>query len=165
MAVTYEPIQSYTTTGSQATITFSSIPQTYTDLVVQGASRRGINGAGDAGWNVTLNGDTGANYSVAMVYAGGSTGGVNRNNFFYTGAVGDGVFCANTMNIMNYTSTSINKVALTQSFVYGNGSPAIDSRYFCNLWRSNAAITSITLSPASGFWEGSVLTLYGIKAA
>lgn len=170
MASTYTPIATYTTSGSQSAVTFSSIPQTYTDLIITGSTRRGINGAGDAGWGVTLNGDTGGNYSVQMLYAtsGGSSAGAaanNTSNFYYTGAVGDGQFCANVLHLLNYYNTTTYKTALTRSMVYGNGSPAIDSREFVNLWRNTAAVTSITLTPASGFWDGSVVTLFGIKAA
>lgn len=167
MALTYEPINTVTTTGSQATVSFSSIPQTYTDLVLCGSTRRGVNGAGDAGWSVTFNGDTGANYSQVMMYAGGSNAFANRNNTFQTGAVGDGVFCANEMHIMNYSQSNTAKILITRMMVYGSSSPATDSRMSENLWRGsgNAAITSITLSPVSGFWDGSVITLYGIKAA
>jgi hypothetical protein len=168
-ANTYVPLATVTTSGSQSTVTFSSISQSYTDLVLQGSTRRGTNGAGDAGWNLTFNGDTGTNYSVTMMYASGSSvasaRGTNNSNSYYTAAVGDGVYCANEMNIMNYSNTSVYKSFLTRSMVYGNGSPSIDTRLFVNTWRSTAAITSITLSPASGFWDGSVITLYGILAA
>jgi hypothetical protein len=167
---TYVPIATVTTSGSQATVTFSSIPQSYTDLVLQGSTRRAINGAGDAGWALTFNGDTGANYSVTIIYATGTTTagsarGSNNNNSFYTAAVGDGIYCANQMNIMSYSNTTTYKTFLTRSAVYGNGSPALSTRQFVNLWRNTAAITSITLSPVSGFWDGSVITLYGIAAA
>lgn len=61
MATTYEPIQSITATGSSGTISFTSIPNTYTDLVFTGNF---VAASGTPYMYVRLNNDTtAANYN------------------------------------------------------------------------------------------------------
>ena len=60
-------------------------------------------------------------------------------------------------HIMNYSNTTTYKTMIAR----GGGNRYVD--FVGNLWRSTAAITSITIGPS---WSnGCVITLYGIKAA
>ena len=58
---TYTPIASHTASGSESSITFSSIPQGYTDLVLVFLGKVD-SGSGDLG--LRFNADTGSNYST-----------------------------------------------------------------------------------------------------
>ncbi len=60
MAATYTPIASATLAASTSSITFSSIPATYTDIVVV---INDINSTGSFDTNIRFNGDSGSNYS------------------------------------------------------------------------------------------------------
>jgi hypothetical protein len=68
MATTYEPIATATATGSQITITFSSIPATYTDIVAIVAGNTGGSTA-----SFKLNNDSTAVYSRTVLRADGTT--------------------------------------------------------------------------------------------
>ena len=78
MAYTYTLIKSGTVTNAtQASIEFTSIPQTYTDLQILMSVR--YSGSDTTGVNVVLNGDTSTNYTV-RVLRGTGAGGAPQNN-------------------------------------------------------------------------------------
>jgi hypothetical protein len=163
---TYTPIETKSITGSPTSVTFSSIPSTYTDLVVV------INGARSAtnDIGVRLNGDTGTNYSRTILYGTGSAagsvtgGGANQGQADYYGTVDTTLGgSVQILNFMNYSNTTTYKTFLVRS---NNASLGVDA--LVNLWRSTAAINSIEFRPYSGSqtWNtGSQFTLYGIAAA
>jgi hypothetical protein len=164
MPATYEPIATNTVSGgSTASITFSSIPSTYTDLVLifNGSMTGGSNGA------LRFNGDTATNYSVTGIYGSGTVGGSFRSSNVgvlitnFAGTTGDQN--VTRMMLMNYSNTTTNKCLL-----YRNDNTLNAAVAGVGLWRSTAAINSITFVQtvgASYFTAGSTLTLYGIKAA
>jgi hypothetical protein len=170
MALTYEPIATVniTATGT-STISFTSIPQTYTDLRI---SLNGIvNGAGGVPL-LRFNSDTGANYCVIELYGAGSTPGAYTWAASSTPYVGGyGAFSTTTpsmatIDIMNYTSTVMNKGSITQvaqTYPTGPSGYVIHSSI---LWTSSSAITSIQLATnVTGWGATAKATLFGIKAA
>lgn len=162
MAATYEPISTNTLTTSTASVTFSSIPNTYTDLILI------INAASSsaASCRLRFNSDTGTNYSDTRLYGDGTSATSDRlttRDHINCGDLSVTTITSNQIiNIMNYTNTSTYKTVLTRSNI-------ASSYVFLNtsMWRATpAAITSITIFPASGnLVSGSTFTLYGIKAA
>jgi hypothetical protein len=155
MPATYEPIA--TATASGTTITFSSIPQTYTDIVyvIFTPTIAGVN------TNINFNGVTTTTYSTTQVYgeAGFSAPASFRitDNTYALAGISDGT-AAIRGQIMNYSNTTTFKTLFNR----GGGS----GRYLnmdINLWRSTAAITSILFGPSLS--TGTTITLYGIKAA
>jgi hypothetical protein len=161
MPRTYEPIQTQTIGTATASVTFSSIPQTYTDLVCV------INGRTTADANLTLqfNSDTANNYSVVVIYGNGSSAlSVRQNNVASIGL--GGISSAsqeqgtNITHIFNYANTTTNKTILARA----NNSGFVQLRV--GLYRSTSAITSATItSDGTTFMTGTTFTLYGIKAA
>jgi hypothetical protein len=159
---TYVPIATTTLASATSTITFSSIPGTYTDLVLIGISGDSAN----AGGYIRFNGDTATNYSKTKMLGNGSTATSNRTSsatFIYI--TGDGIASPTTItessitHIMNYSNTTINKTILTRA-----GQAAYGTSAGVGLWRSTAAITSLTLTDTN--WAiGTTFTLYGIAAA
>ena len=164
---TMTPIATNTLTAVASSVTFSSIPSTYTDLVLV------LQGSFDSADDVRFrfNGDTGSNYSYTNLYGTGSSAGSFRAAN-QTSGIGDfygnvTTTLGNSVQIfqfMNYANTTTNKTVLIRSNQAGSGVDATG-----NLWRSTSAITSITFakgSSMSGTWQsGSTFTLYGIKAA
>ena len=70
MPATYQPIETQTVSGtSTSTVTFSSIPQTYTDLVLVSA----ITQSADVSNYLRFNSDTGTNYSRTRLVGTGSS--------------------------------------------------------------------------------------------
>lgn len=154
---TYIPIATVTLGSNAASYTFSSIPQTYKDLVLV-SSGKVVSGTG--AYYLQFNGDTSANYSATFLYGTGTaTSGrlsnqtaayVNRANSSDGGGVA---------NIMNYSSTSTNKTIISR------GSNSDITILYTNWWRNTAAITSILISSetATNLVAGSTFTLYGIN--
>jgi hypothetical protein len=164
---TYEAIATNTISGSSTnSVTFSSIPSTYTDLLVvfQGTKIS----AGGQSLIFNLNGDTGSNYSFTYLGGNGSTASSGRVSNSTYAALGAWVANLSTtgesdfLHLMNYSNTTTYKTTLARSSAASSATEASVA-----LWRSTAAINSITLtvgSPAA-FTAGSTFSLYGIKAA
>ena len=165
MAKTYEPIATTTASGSQSSITFSSISGSYTDLILV------FNGA-DATTaedvQIQVNGDTGSNYSRTWVTGTGSAAASSRSSsqtymrINQNAYIGTAFAYVYIVQFMNYSNSTTYKTVLSRA----NGAPnGVDASV--NLWRNTAAITSILCytGAATNFASGSTFTLYGIKAA
>lgn len=157
---TYKPIQSFTTTGNESVVTFSNIPQDYTDLVIVSnvvwTSDAYIN-------NMRFNGDAGSNYSYTRITGNGTSAVSTRlGNINYAFGGWTGVNpTLNTVHIMNYSNSTKFKTSLVRTNIVTDRVAA-----YVNTWRNTAAITSITLTheSASAYSAGSTFSLYGIKA-
>jgi hypothetical protein len=162
MPATYDPIATQTLSSAAASVTFSSIPATYTDLVLV------FNGTSLAASYLSLqyNSDTGNNYSVTLMRGDGTTASSTRYSSI------DQIYASitNTLQttisnvffqIQNYSNSTTFKTSLSRANQSTNATEA-----GVGLWRSTAAINAIKiLSPNANFATGSVFTLYGIKVA
>jgi len=159
---TYTPIASTTATGSQSTITFSSISQTYTDLVLVVYAKSSV--ASDL--TLTFNSSS-TGYSYLVLTGTGSTPssakGINQSYIIvdYNASVRTGDFTTDVINIQNYSNSTTYKTVLSRC----DSSTGVDATV-C-LWRNTNAITQIDISgnPTPTFASGSTFTLYGIAAA
>ena len=161
MPSTYEPIATYTAPSNIANYTFSSIPSTYTDLILVANGKN--DSAGNRALYVRFNGDSGTNYSLTQMQGDGTNATSNRASNQNQSALGN--FLNNTTitisHFQNYSNTSINKTIVNRS---NAASTVVQTNV--NLWRSNSAISSILLFlNADNFATGTTFTLYGIKAA
>ena len=161
MAITYEPIAT-TTLGSNASdITFSTIPSTYTDLVLV------VNGYLTVDDNVFLqfNGDTGSNYSFTILRGDGSSATSTRDSnktLLFLGGILTTATGNTISSIQNYSNNTTYKTVLTRT----NGVTSGATQARVGLWRDTSIITSVKVGVASGnFVAGATFTLYGIKAA
>lgn len=116
-----------------------------------------------------FNSDTATNYSETYMTGNGSSAtsardpNVNATYLYNTGAPTTAGNLIVTTYLMNYASSSMNKTLLTRS----NNASAYTNAY-AGLWRSNSAITSITISPVGGsgtYAAGSTFSVYGIGTA
>jgi hypothetical protein len=165
MPNTYTKIQSLTVTGNTqpANQSFNSIPQTYTDLVLECSVR--MNGSGFYD-NVllTFNGSSAGYYMVRSTQAYSDTW--TNTSFFYIGEItGNGAATANSFGylriyIPNYATSNFKSVYADHAVENNSTSHYMGMR--SGYWANTAAITSITLS-GNGFMDYSSLTLYGIK--
>jgi hypothetical protein len=159
MPSTYEPIATTTVSGSSTTaVTFSSIPSTYTDLVL--IANATASSAGQ-GMNLTFNGDTGSNYSSTRLYGSGSSDRQTSGTFinFALGSFDAGQLVL--ANIQNYSNSTTNKTMLLRQ----NTASAFVGA-LVGLWRNTAAINAITIQISGGnYVAGSTFTLYGVKSA
>jgi len=171
----YESIASATGTGSSGTITFSSIPATYSHLQIRCIARTDT-GFGTDYIQFRFNSDTGSNYT----YHGIEGDGASTYNFAATGQtivlntnITGSAATANAMgtaviDIVDYANTSKYKTVRT---IGGQDQNSLSNtgqiRLISNLWLSTSAINRIDLtSYRSANWTTSTtFALYGIKGA
>jgi hypothetical protein len=166
MPSTYEPIATTTLGSATATVTFSSIPSTYTDLVLVTSSKRNTSGTSNEA--IRFNSDTGSNYSFTLVEGTGSAAQSGTAPNVTSIALDDAALVDNTIfrpaivSIQNYANSTTNKTILSRA---NNAARGVDA--IVGMWRNTAAITSISviLQGGASFGIDSTFTLYGIKAA
>ena len=164
MPVTYEPLATTSLTGSASTITFSSISQDYTDLVLVVSAIS--TGTAQPDVYMRVNSDTGNNYTRVR-YGGNGTASfttrITGEQCWVIGPMENTTQTNMICQIMNYSNTLIYKTMLVRS-----NDPVIAVQAMTCLWNNSNAINSIVLfpEPSKGdFATGTKVTLYGIKAA
>jgi hypothetical protein len=170
MPSTYTLISSNVLTSSAASVTFSAIPSTYTDLVLRISGRTNtINDRQNA--FIRFNSDAATNYSWLRLRGDGTTAsstlGSNNNEVNFFAALDADNATANTFSnwevyIPNYTVSASKPLSSISAQENNNATANIVA--VAGLWRNNAAITSILISAQSdSFVSGSSFYLYGIK--
>ena len=181
MANTYVAIAKSVLVSDTAAVTFSSIPATYTDLVVLCTVR------GDATYTTNngtsmymrINSSSTAEYSLTRLYGVSTTVGSDRVNtanadtaLTIYGSVNQSTETANTFSnceiyIPNYAGSTYKAVSDT-AVVETNGVAGYKTAQ-AGIWLNTAAITSLTFTytynAASKFLTGSSFYLYGIKSS
>jgi len=158
---TYEKIDTTTLSSNTQTVTFSSIPQTYTDLVIV------IEGSATSNSDFVLkvgNNSVPTNTLYSRMFIFGYSGGTNPDTAGNLGGFVFSMYTARSMaiiNLMNYTNTNVNKTALIRNNV------GIDIIYASqNLLRSAIAINIMEFTTGThSFTAGTVFSIYGIKKA
>ena len=173
MPSTYTLISSNVLSSSAASVTFSAIPSTYTDLVLRISARDTNTGAIIANTSFTFNGSSGSLYSITKLIGDGSAASSSRRSnitsdeFYYPGA--NAGMSANTFGsveiyIPSYTASQnkpFSTFAVTENNSATGGNSEIDA--WANLYRDTAAISSIAINAYVNFAAGSSFYLYGIK--
>jgi hypothetical protein len=160
---TYTTIATQTLGSAASSVTFSSIPGTYTDLVLVFDGKMAT---GEA-LMLQVNSDTGSNYSATFITGDGSTAFSTRNsnqtkmNLNNLGSGKTNQFTT-LVQLQNYSNTTTYKTILSRTANASDEAGAI-----VGLWRSTSAITSITLlgNNSANIASGTVISLYGIAAA
>jgi len=164
----YDSIATVTVGTATSSITFSSIPQTYTHLQL----RAFIQPATGKDLTMRMNGDTtGANYYTHYINGYGTGVSSSGGGTYYGGAVGLGyndaalanVYGAHIIDILDYTNTSKNTTTRTLFGSDYNGSGQV--AFLSGLWINTAAVNSLTFVNLAGgnFTTNSQIALYGIK--
>lgn len=163
-ATTYTAIATTTVgAGGTNTISFTSIPQTYTDLVIK-LSTRPTTGAAGGGMDIGFNNSTSSFTSRYILGDGSAASSTTATTTF--ALVGStttaSTFATTEIYIPNYTSSN-NKSFGSESFEEANATLAY-STILAGLWSNTAAITSIQITNTRPtFAQYSTATLYGIK--
>ena len=153
--------------GGASSITFSSIPSTYTHLQLRMMVRETST---SNGYNMQLNGDTGNNYSRHYLFGTGSSAGAAAFTSYSSMILSDaavststtGVFGASVCDVLDYTNVNKNKVIRTLGGFDNNGNGTID--FNSSLWMNTSSVTSIVIIPDAGnFAQYSSFALYGVK--
>lgn len=162
---TYDPIATTTLTSSVATIDFTSISGSYTDLVLVATVKAT---AGADVW-IRCNDDAGANQYVYQVlyahqpgagYARGSTAQGLLTDWYGTPSTDNNhaLIC----DFLDYSNTTKFKTMVARSNRAASGVDCVT-----NVWRGTSAITKLTMrfSNATNFDAGTIVSLYGITKA
>jgi hypothetical protein len=171
----YESISTVTVgSGGSSSITFSSIPATFTHLQLRCLAKNTTAGSGDQAYQIAFNSDTTyTNYRTHYLQGEGSaaySGGAQVSGLYAVigqapKAGSTSVFGVSVTDILDYTNTSKNKITRTLDGDDMNGSGAVNLR--SALWLNTSAINRIDITLYAGltFAEYSKFALYGIKGA
>ena len=158
--------------GGTASVTFSSISQTYTHLQIRWLMRSNRASGTNDGLQVRFNSDTGSNYSNHLLYGDGSgayaAAGANTTSmplgYGSSNNTTANIFGAGVIDILDYTNTSKYTTARGLTGLDTNGSDGTIG-LASGSWRNLNAVTSITIFPGTGtlFNEYTQIALYGVK--
>ena len=156
-------IESKTLGTAQASIEFTSIPQTFTDLYILASLRQTGSGFAQGVWLVN---SATTNFSYRLLEGNGASTSSGNNILNYIGLINgssstSNTFASNAIYIANYsgaTAKSISCDAVTET----NATTSFQ-HITATLWNNTAAITSIRFDAASGNLDaGSMISLYGV---
>ena len=168
MPSTFKKIQTITVgSGGVASIEFTNIPQTFTDLKVV-VSARTTTAATRGSLLLELNGSTSDFTARALYGEDGNRGSEIPSPTRRLGVVPAAnatvsAFGNAEIYIPNYTSANFKSIS-TDIVFEQNSSSVYDLYMTGTLWSNNAAITSLSIKPASDNWaQYSSVTLYGVS--
>jgi hypothetical protein len=152
--------------GGAASITFSSIPSTYTHLQIRAITKNTSTGNFAA---MRFNSDTASNYSAHYLDGDGASATVggasnyDRSYFGYTSTSSQtNIFGVSVIDILDYKDTNKFKTVRVLTGVDANGSGTVE--FSSSSWRNTAAITDINIFFSSNnFAQYTQIALYGIR--
>jgi hypothetical protein len=168
----YEPIAVATVpTGGLASVSFGSIPLTYSHLQIRFLARTARANQED-NLQLRFNSDSGNNYAAHVLYGDGATAAsfsdgssisFNTRTVVAAASATSGVFGAGVIEIVDYANTSKNTTVRSLSGYDNSGNGQV--RFSSGLWVNTAAVTSITIlsANAANISQYSSFALYGIK--
>jgi hypothetical protein len=160
-------IETKTLGADAASIEFTSIPQTFTDLFAL-CSVRSSHSASDVDLFLRINGDSGNNYGKRRLIGNGST--VSSDSLTSTDAIRLGNINAATSTASTFSSVAFTlpnyagatTKSLSSDSVSENNATAALQMIIASSWSDTAAVTSINFLTFSDFVAGSTISLYGI---
>lgn len=175
MALTYTLISSNVLSSSAASVTFSSIPSTYTDLVLRTNTRQDQSFTNAKLFGIYFNGDNSNLYSATVLNGTGSAASSTRTDNPGSATQYDSIYVrgsdlsTDTSNTFASSEIYIPSYRIVQSraassfaATENNGTTAYISA-LAGLYTSTTAVTSIGIQAVATFVAGSSFYLYGIK--
>jgi len=151
---TYTPLATVTLGTTAASVTFSSIPATYRDLI---CVFKGAQNASSTSIQMRFNGDSASNYTYVFMSSEPTSGSGS-----FTG-IAPGAFGTTQTNVlyqvMDYSATDKHKTVLTRLDDQANQTTAWAGR-----WANTAAITTVALVSGNQFVSGTTVSMYGVIA-
>jgi hypothetical protein len=155
---TYTPLATVTLGSSAASVTFSSIPATYRDLILV-ANFTGSAANEDA--DIAFNSDTAANYTRVAMFANTAGPGTFSNTSRSVSAIYSSNRTTTILNVMDYSATDKHKTILNRFSNAGQSEVVA----YAHRWANTAAITSLSLIARTGtFSSASTFNLFGVIA-
>jgi hypothetical protein len=159
---TYTPLATVTLGSAAASITFSSIPATYRDLIIVTDT---LNSSGSENLKLRFNSDTSSSYNIVALRGNGSTASSTTLGGVYayvdTQAYGNATNRhSHIIQVMDYSATDKQKTFLSRA---NNASLAVDA--IAGQWINTSAITTVRFFYEIGnITAGSTFNLYGIAS-
>jgi hypothetical protein len=157
---TYTPLATVTLGSSASSVTISSIPATYRDLILV---TNGTSTSSGGNMTVRLNNDSASNYSEVFMYGTGSSvlSGTLTPAFFEFGAYGTTTPSISVVQIMDYSATDKHKTVIARTDAPANYPIAYAAR-----WANTVAVTSVvfSLTNSVSYATGTTFNLYGVIA-
>ena len=159
---TYRPLATVTLGSSASSVTFSSIPATYRDLILvfDGTTTDA------ADFRLRLNNDSGSNYSYVLMggRAAGTTSAAGSSQTVMYPVLGTSI-AGQRINyiaqVMDYSATDKHKTVLFRD----NGNNAIFVAASAQRWANTGAVTQLNLFlTTSTYAAGCTISLYGVIA-
>ena len=156
---TYTPLATVTLGTAVSSVTFSSIPATYRDLIL--VFRGTLTTATNNELELRINGDTGSNYVRIVVYGDGSSAGSIQDSFnSYRFSYGNNTNpFTNIVQFMDYSATDKHKTMLNRESQANRAVTLSSGR-----WANTAAMTSLQVFCSQNIASGTTLNLYGIAS-
>jgi len=160
---TYTPLATVTLGSTASSVTFSSIPATYRDLILV------INGqmSGNGGLRFRYNADTGSNYSLVYMWAttAAQSDTATVSNLAVTqSSTLSGTRFYGSLNVMDYSATDKHTTTLVRSGYTNTGSVFV-TEASAHRWANTDAITTIEAIPSANlFAAGTTINLFGVIA-
>jgi hypothetical protein len=170
MPIAYKKIASVTVgSGGSASIDFTSIPGTYTDLLIKASTRNNDSASTSGSYYIIKFNDSSASFTNTYLRGNGSAASSATFNQYAGNSVTTGqtsnTFSNDEIYVPNYAG-STNKSYSADSVVENNATGAF-ALFSAGLWSNTAAITKITLEAANAganpFQQYSTFFLYGIS--
>jgi hypothetical protein len=158
---TYTPLATVTLGSSASSVTFSSIPGTYRDLIL--VARRTTTTTANLIWRI--NNDGGNNYNrttlVGQLTSPIAASNTNVSSLFLDNATSDSSTAVfQIIQFMDYSTTGKQKTVLTRE-----NTSTLTTSATCSHWASTAAITTLNITASTGqIATGSTFNLYGIAS-
>ena len=169
MALQLFKIETVDVASPVSSVTFNSIPQAYTDLIVKFSARSSKTGTDNDQANLTFNSSS-TGYSDIILYGrnGSAAGAASATSYItWAGIIPAASATTNTFStseiyVPNYTSSNHKSVSIDNS-EENNSSSDYFVTLLAGLWANSSAITSLTLTCNGGsFTTNSTFTLYGV---
>ena len=164
---TYVPLATITLASTDSSITFSSIPATYRDLIVVFQYSSTVS---NPLLTIRFNGDSGSNYSMVNMI-GSSFGGASSSSTTFTSIypeggnqsgpgteLGRGIW---KFEIMDYSATDKHKTVLQRHNSIQASATWTTAQ--ASRWANTSAITSINFNTSNAMAIGSTFSLYGVN--
>ena len=161
---TYSLINSTTLGSAQSSVTFSSIPSTFTDLVIVCQTSAA---SGTQANCIRFNGDTSSNYGTVLISADGSTARAVIHTSASSLQIGYDDYNTSAIGMMNIINIQDYANSTTYKTVIARGSNAnVGVSATVGVWLSTNTISSVTVLTKLGtnYSTGSTFKLYGIEA-
>ena len=176
-ASSYESIATVTVgSGGSGTVSFTSIPQTYSHLQIRILGRTNRTSFASDYIKLVANSDTGSNYAnhyLAGTAGGAYSGGTSSNDSAYIqrfagNSIASNIFGVAVVDILDYSNTNKFKTIRNLGGIDQNSTSGVgEVGLYSSLWMNTSAISSLTLSSGGGtlISQNSSFALYGIKVA